>query len=577
MDNHYKNEAASTGGDIHSAQQGHLHAYPHSYGAAYSGYTAYPAYYPPYPTWPPANVRQNKVKREKAENAFKPDVADFIFALAAFALGYLFSRWVFFSWQGWGISVFTTAYLLIVTAYLIKKGAFVKGLDTYFWMACTMVIGVSYAIWENAGFSGERALFLFFSAVYYALVASGRRLLGKTGNFLISDGFNMILIIPLRNIFNQYVSFSALGKGKQRGKILPVTLGVILAFVLLLILIPMLEQADSGGFGKILEFFRDFITFDFGEFIWYAAFAIPIAAYLYGLISGVAHKKGTDIIKLESAQKNVSKMRIIHPVTLYISLGAICVLYLVFILSQAPYFFSAFNGRRPEGWLIYSEYARRGFFELCGIAAINLVILIIGNVTCKKHRMELRILRILNIAIAVITLVLIATAYSKMALYIGAYGLTMRRLMPCVFMVFMAMVFVALIVLQRRSFSIVRFSLVTGAVMLCALCLSNPDAMVVRYNTDRYLSGSLPDYDTDVLYRAGSAGVLPALEVYRTTEDTGLRSQLTIYLNYHNGFPEAHTLSYEGWRAREAIISESVPYVTTKSNSSPEQNFTPER
>ena len=176
--------------------------------------------------------------------------------------------------------------------------------------------------------------------------------------------------------------------------------------------------------------------------------------------------------------------------------------------------------------------------------------------------MELRILRILNITIAVITLVLIATAFSKMALYIGVYGLTMRRLMPCVFMVFMAAVFVALIVLQSRSFSIVRFSLVTGAIMLCALSLSNPDAMVVRYNTDRFLNGSLPDYGTDILYRAGSAGVLPALEVYKVTEDTDLKSQLTIYFNYHNGVPEAHTLSYEVWRAREAIISEGVPYHT---------------
>ena len=52
---------------------------------------------------------------KKVENAFKPDICDFIFALVAFVLGYLFSRWVFFFWQGWGVSAFTTAYLLAAT------------------------------------------------------------------------------------------------------------------------------------------------------------------------------------------------------------------------------------------------------------------------------------------------------------------------------------------------------------------------------------------------------------------------------------------------------------------------------
>ena len=64
----------------------------------------------------PVNIQYNYAKMYKTENAFKPDMCDF-----AFALGYLFSRWVFLTWQGWGVAVFTTAYLISVTAYLIKK------------------------------------------------------------------------------------------------------------------------------------------------------------------------------------------------------------------------------------------------------------------------------------------------------------------------------------------------------------------------------------------------------------------------------------------------------------------------
>jgi hypothetical protein len=119
-------------------------------------------------------------------------------------------------------------------------------------------------------------------------------------------------------------------------------------------------------------------------------------------------------------------------------------------------------------------------------------------------------------------------------------------------------VFAALIVLQKRGFSIVRFALVTGSVMICVLCLSNPDAMVVRYNSDRYLRGTLPHFDTEILFRSGSAGVLPAIEIYERTKDEALRSEIAWYLstqwrwNARNG--SAHWLCFESQRAGSAVF-----------------------
>jgi len=494
--------------------------------------------------------------QHKPENAFKPDTTDFLFALIAFVIGYMFSRWVFFLWEGWGVAAFTIAYLLVTVVYLTKKGVFVNNPASWFWLAVTLATGVSYAFWDNNGFIGIRAMFLFCSAVYFVIVASGRAIIGKTGNYLLADGVNAVILVPFRNFFNQYVSFTALGKQAKRGKLLPGILGVLLAVVLLTILIPMLERADSGGFGMILDVFADVLRFIDASFVLYALFAIPVAAYLYGLISGVAHKKGTDLIKPESVEKTVAGMRFLHPTTVYIVLGAACGLYLVFLISQAPYFFSAFTGRRPEGWLIYSEYARQGFFELCGIAAINLVILTIGNVTCKKKRASSRTLKVFNIVLAVITLVLISTAVSKMALYIGAYGLTMPRLLPCAFMLFLSAVFIALIALQKWDFSIVRLALVTGSLILCVLCLSNPDALVVRYNTDRYLSGTLAEYDMEVLHRTGNAGVKPALEVYAATDDAQLKHDILWFLMHQQSYiacRESHQASLESEQAGNAL------------------------
>ena len=501
----------------------------------------------------------------KAENAFKPDMHDFSFALAAFALGYLFSRWVLFTWQGWGVTAFTTVYLLSVTAYLIKKGVFIKNCAAWFWMAVTLAAGFSYALWENASLAFIRASFLFCAAVYFVLAASGRTVMGATSNYLLADGLNATIIIPFRNIINQYVSFSALRKGEsKRKKALPVILGIFLAVLCFLGIIPLLMRADSGGFGIIMGFFNDILRrIISAELIFYGLFALPAAAYLYGLVSGAAHRKGTDIIKPEEVKKAAAGARVLQPATVFIVLGAVCGLYLIFIFSQTPYFFSAFTGRRPEGWLVYAQYARQWFFELCGIAAVNLVIITASNVTCRKSRAESRPLKAFNISLAVITLVLIATAFSKMAMYIGVYGLTMPRLLPCVFMVITAAVFVALIALQKWSFSIVRFALITGSVMLCVLFLSNPDALVVRYNTDRYLAGTLQDYDIEILYRSGSAGVRPAAEVYEKTDDEILKVSIFRYLQYQNGRyygqSYAHRGSFETQRAGQWLPSPQAP------------------
>ncbi|HBQ85310.1 MAG TPA: DUF4173 domain-containing protein, partial [Syntrophomonas sp.] len=141
------------------------------------------------------------------------------------------------------------------------------------------------------------------------------------------------------------------------------------------------------------------------------------------------------------------------------------------------------------------EYARSGFFELCRIAAINLIVLLAANLLGQKQSRKDKALKIFNSLLAIITLVLIATALSKMAMYIGAYGLSMRRLLPCIFMVFLAIICGGVIALQKWSFSITRMAVGVGVVMLCTLCLFDPDSFVAHYNAERYLSGTLASFD----------------------------------------------------------------------------------
>jgi hypothetical protein len=220
----------------------------------------------------------------------------------------------------------------------------------------------------------------------------------------------------------------------------------------------------------------------------------------------------------------------LNPVTVYIVLAAVSLLYIVFIGSQLPYFFSAFMGRIPEGWRSYADYARSGFFELLQITLINLLLLVATNTLSSVPRLRSVPLKSFNILISLLTLLLIAADFSKMALYIGAYGLSVKRLLPCFFMVFLTIIFIAVILMQKKSFSIMRLAAVTGTILLCTLFLINPDRFVSDYNAARYLDGTLPDFDVAILYRAESAGIDAALRVYGQTSDAELQDEILAYL-----------------------------------------------
>ena len=162
---------------------------------------------------------------------------------------------------------------------------------------------------------------------------------------------------------------------------------------------------------------------------------------------------------------------------------------------QAKYLFGAFWGALPEGFS-YSEYARQGFFELCRVAAINIVILLAANVMSRAQAAENCLLRVCNTALSALTLLLLATAAAKMALYIAAYGLTVKRVLASVFLVWMACVFVCVILRQFRTVALVRVAVFLGAVLFALLCVLPVGDGISTYNAARAQAGTL---DPDVM------------------------------------------------------------------------------
>lgn len=121
-----------------------------------------------------------------------------------------------------------------------------------------------------------------------------------------------------------------------------------------------------------------------------------------------------------------------HPVTLNTFLGVVAFCYLLYLVSQLAYFFSAFEGILPEGYT-QAEYARRGFFEMSALCSINLLMVLVSIGQVRRNPEVPRLTRFLCLFILVFSLVLAACSASKMGLYIGVYGLTRLRVLTSLF------------------------------------------------------------------------------------------------------------------------------------------------
>jgi uncharacterized membrane protein (DUF2068 family) len=233
---------------------------------------------------------------------------------------------------------------------------------------------------------------------------------------------------------------------------------------------------------------------------------------------------------------------------------------------------SAFTHVLPEG-LTFSEYARSGFFELCGVSAFNAALLFVFHILIKpKKEGRDRLKSVYTALISLFTLVLIATALSKMALYIDSYGLTEKRVYASWFMLLLAAIFLAVLLAQvvRR----IRLSVVipiTCALFFALIAIPNVNAMIANYNVDAYLDGRLAEVDTYTISRYGASGV-PALvklenalqKAEHLTEQEKLRLQNASYtlndiskeLDEQNG--SIFSFNFPAHHARQALASRAA-------------------
>ena len=291
-----------------------------------------------------------------------------------------------------------------------------------------------------------------------------------------------------------------------------VLLGLCIALPLVLILVPLLMFADAAFEGLV----DSLPQFDIAQIFVTLLFGVSLSLLLYSRSVALRHcEPGTQ-------KTSPVLFRGLSALTVNTVLIAVCVVYLVYLFSQLAYFSGGFAGILPEGYS-YAEYARRGFFEMAWLCALNLAIIIGALWICQEKDPAPRLTRWLCLFIGVVTLFLVAAASAKMLLYIDGYGLTRLRVLTQVIMIFLGLVTVFVCLwLFIRKLPYMKCVMLTALALAAIVSWADVDTLVAKYNTESYLSGELAVMDVDYLGELGD-GAVPYLAKLAQNPDENIR------------------------------------------------------
>jgi len=296
---------------------------------------------------------------------------------------------------------------------------------------------------------------------------------------------------------------------RRRTAVFQIVLACLVAVPLLTILGTLLYHSDAvfASFADTLA--RYLRNLNIGEIAWRCALSLMVLPFFLSTFWSYAKRELFFITPEESdvdispeQKRTAPAFPSVFSATLLVLIN---LLYALYAVVQFRFLFAGAQGVLPIE-LTYAEYARRGFFELAALSAFNVILIFIGSYATKREGRLGTALRVLIITLVALSTVQIVSAFTRMNLYVRAFGLSELRLFVSAFMLLIVVIFALFIVreLAHSKGAVPVFKATVGAalVLLLALNYMAPDAFIARYNIDGYLSGQLKAKKFDFNYYA---------------------------------------------------------------------------
>ncbi len=475
-------------------------------------------------------------------------VRDRVLAVSLLVLGYLVCRFQISDWPLLGLLY---GLLLFGLTLWYLRGR--VGKRTWGLWAVSLLFLLSHLLTDNGPvrfFARWFAVLLWGYGVY---CAGGNSAEERVGDMFAAEFFKANVLMPFSKLSAFFTAAFTGGKRNWFKAMLMVLLGLGLALVPLLLVVNLLQY--DAAFSKLLDsLFSEDIPEAILRRLVYLMLAVAMATLLMSCLFGSREHRMARVLDKDGWNAFCIRSRFLPLVVSCAMLIPLLLVYGLFFFSQLPLYTSAFTGVLPKGYT-YADYAREGFFQLCAVCAINGLLYLFVSLFTRRERGE-GVRRTLLTVLCLCSLILAATACSKMILYVRTYGLTPKRVYSSWAMLLLVAAFLlALVGAYWRRLNISRALLGLFLIFFGFLCLCDTNALIADYNVRAYERGRLDSVDTSVLWDLGDSAVPAAA---RLVNDPKYGDEIKHFLGRHGRQSAFDALGHgiPGLRARTV----SEPY-----------------
>lgn len=412
-----------------------------------------------------------------------------ILALSAvLALAYNYLRGD--DWQRWGLNYFLIILMLVIaTAIFLRVDQ--KKTNPWLWyiIVPTLWFGFSVFLYESRMIQAFGMLGSCAGLFYWWFWSGVERIDG----WKVQKLFPVALVNYFGSFFsNIYKPFTGVLQGKTK-LVARIILGMVIAIPFLVIFYSLFSSADrifSRLFHNLFNWNID------AELVW----RVIRTTILFVLANGVFYallreprlSAKDDVYAVRPEKKT-------DDVILSIVLGALNLLFLVFIVMQVSFLFGGEQVIKSYGLygMTYADYARNGFYQM--MVAAMLVLGLSYVVSRLNNVKKLNWPRVLNLGLIIETLVITAWALKRLWLYQHAYAYTVSRCLAGEVIVFVAIILVLLfmvLLLKKPLSTFVKFGFLFSIVFGIILTSANLESMVARKNIEGFANKQYERFDT---------------------------------------------------------------------------------
>lgn len=335
---------------------------------------------------------------------------------------------------------------------------------------------------------------LFALCVLGALVAGSLAAAGGRSFFGLFAGAFAVPITALVRLDWVVRGTAAIRIRGTRGRLLA---SVLVSLVLLLVFGALFAGADAA-FASLVAAVLPVI--DAGAFV--------RGAVVFGLLFfGIA---GACLVAVKGAPPRAERSaRTVGLVEWALPVGVLVLLFAGFVGVQLASLFGGEEYVRRTAQLTYAEYARSGFWQLSAVSVLTLAVIGLATRLAPRETGAQRVvLRALLGALSLLTLVIVASAISRMQAYQEVYGATVLRVLVLTCELWIGLVYLVVLAagIRLRGAWVPRIVLSSGLIVLFGLGVADPERVVAQVNVQQ-------QRHLDLRYLAGmSADVAPVLD-----------------------------------------------------------------